>query len=136
MENQPLLKKIECAYVPVSDVPAAADWYGNVLGLRLRSPLEPGRGAIMIMGSGQWLFLLPSPGGHPLQFATMGWAETGAPYEMFPLCFETDDIQALEASLRGAGAWVENAIRNEGNCGFQLTFKDPDGNKFQAWQQP
>ncbi|WP_236575862.1 VOC family protein [Paenibacillus sp. USDA918EY] len=131
-----MLKRIECAYVPVSDVPAAVGWYENVLGLKLRSPLEPGRGAIMIMGSGQWLFLLPSPGGHPLRFETTGWDETGSPYEMFPLCFETDDIHALGASLKESGAWAESEIRDEGGCGLQLTFKDPDGNKFQAWQQP
>ena len=90
----------------------------------------------MIMGSGQWLFLLPSPGGHPLHFMTTGWAEGGSPFEMFPICFETDDIHALETSLRESGVWIEPEMRDEGGCGLQLNFKDLDGNKYQAWQQP
>ena len=136
MEKKALLKRIECAYLPVSDVVASAAWYERVLGLTLRSPVELGRGAIMVMGSGQWLFLLPSPGEHPLHFMTTGWASDGAPFEMFPICFETDDIAALDAALRESGVWVEQAVRDEGGCGMQLNFKDPDGNKFQVWQQP
>ncbi|WP_314590776.1 VOC family protein [Paenibacillus terrigena] len=136
MEKKALLKRIECAYLPVTDVTASAAWYEQVLGLTLRAPVEPGKGAIMIMGSGQWLFLLPSPGGHPLHFMTTGWAEGGSPFEMFPICFETDDIHALEASLRESGVWIEPEMRDEGGCGLQLNFKDLDGNKFQAWQQP
>jgi len=90
----------------------------------------------MIMGTGQWLFLLPSPEGHSLRFMTTGWTEDGAPFEMFPICFETDDIRTLEAALRESGVWVEKDVRDEGGCGLQLNFKDPDGNKFQVWQQP
>ncbi|WNQ09205.1 VOC family protein [Paenibacillus aurantius] len=131
-----LLKRVECVYLPVKDVPASAVWYERVLGLTLRSPVKPGGGAIMIMASGQWLFLLPSPEGDPLIFLTTGWTEDNSPYEMFPLCFETENIHALEASLRKSGVWMEQGIRDEGGCGLQLTFKDPDGNKIQAWQQP
>ena len=136
MERKTLLKKIECAYIPVTDVAASVAWYEKVLGLRLRSPVQPGGGAIMIMDSGQWLFLLPSRGGHPLNFVTTGWTEDRSPFEMFPICFETDNIQELDASLKEAGVWTEREIRDEGSCGLQLNFKDPDGNKFQVWQQP
>lgn len=131
-----LLKRIDCAYVPVTDAAAAAEWYGRVLGLKLRSAVQPGRGAIMIMGDGQWLFLLPSPGMTPLTFDTTGWGEEGETFEMFPLCFETEDIRSLHDSLQASGVWVEDGIRDEGGCGFQINFKDPDGNKYQAWQQP
>ncbi|WP_010269134.1 VOC family protein [Paenibacillus senegalensis] len=131
-----LLDKIECAYLPVTNVEASAEWYQRVLGLTLRSPVEPGKGAIMIMGSGQWLFLLPCLDGHPLQFMTTGWTEDGSLFEMFPICFETDEIYALAKALEESGAWTEGEVRNEGSCGLQLNFKDPDGNKFQVWQQP
>lgn len=134
--KQALLKRIECAYVPVSDVSASVMWYEQVLGLQLRSEIEPGRGAIMIMGDGQWLFLLPSPNMTPLTFSTTGWADNGEPFEMFPLCFETDDIQKLYSSLKASGVWLEADVRDEGGCGLQLNFKDPNGNKFQVWQQP
>lgn len=136
MKKKALLKRIECAYLPVKDVAASADWYERVLGLELRSPVQPGRGAIMILDSGQWLFLLPCPDGHPLSFLTTGWTEGHTPFEMFPICFETDDIRTLDASLRESGVWTEEGIRDEGGCGLQLDFKDPDGNKFQAYQQP
>ncbi|SFI40956.1 Catechol 2,3-dioxygenase [Paenibacillus sp. UNC496MF] len=136
MANKALLKRIECAYLPVKDVAASAAWYERVLGLKLRSPIEPGRGAIMIMDSGQWLFLLPCGEGHPLRFETTGWTEDGSPFEMFPICFETDDIRGMYEALRQAGAWMEETVRDEGSCGLQLNFKDPDGNKFQVWQLP
>ncbi len=137
MIKKALLKRIDCAYLPVTDVAASVAWYERVLGLTLREPARPpGKGAIMLMDSGQWLFLLPSPGGHPLHFMTTGWTEDGSVFEMFPMCFETDDIRALDSSLRESGVWTEQEVRNEGGCGLQLHFKDPDGNKFQAWQQP
>jgi glyoxylase I family protein len=136
MAKKALLKRIECAYLPVKDVVASAAWYERVLGLELRSPIEPGRGAIMVMDSGQWLFLLPSKDGHPLHFMTTGWTEDSTPFEMFPICFETDDIRAMYDSLQRSGVWTEETVRNEGSCGLQLNFKDPDGNKFQVWQQP
>jgi len=117
MEKKALLKRIECAYLPVTDVTASAAWYEQVLGLTLRAPVEPGKGAIMIMGSGQWLFLLPSPGGHPLHFMTTGWAEGGSPFEMFPICFETDDIHALETSLRESGVWMSQRCVMKADAG-------------------
>lgn len=131
-----MIKKIECAYVPVTNVEKAAEWYERVLGMKLRSPVETGRGAIMVMGDGGWLFLLPSPNLTPLTFETTGWTEDGETFEMFPLCFETEDIHSLYASLKEAGSWLETEIRDEGSCGLQLNFKDPDGNKYQVWQQP
>ncbi|WP_223829675.1 VOC family protein [Paenibacillus arenilitoris] len=131
-----MIKNINCAYVPVASPEKAAEWYGRVLGMKLRSPVEPGRGAIMVMDEGQWLFLLPSPDMTPLTFSTTGWADDGAPFEMFPICFTTTRIQPLYASLKESGAWVEADIRDEGSCGLQLMFKDPDGNKFQVFQEP
>lgn len=131
-----MINKIECAYVPVSNPEKSAEWYERVLGMKLRSPVEPGRGAIMIMKEGGWLFLLPSEGNTPMTFSTTAWTDDGAPFEMFPICFETSEIHALYASLKEAGAWVEQEIRDEGSCGFQLNFKDPDGNKYQAFQAP
>ncbi|WP_156889487.1 VOC family protein [Paenibacillus harenae] len=131
-----MIKNLNCAYVPVSDAVKSAEWYAQVLGMKLRAPVEPGRGAIMIMDEGQWLFLLPSPDGKPLTFSTTAWAENGESFEMFPICFTTTRMQSLYASLRESGTWVETDIRDEGSCGLQLTFKDPDGNKFQVFQEP
>lgn len=131
-----MLKRIDCAYIPVSDVAKSADWYEKVLGLKLRSPVKPGRGAIMIMDNGQWLVLLPSPGMTPITFTTTGWAEDGEEFQMFTLCFETEDIEKVHASLSASGVWVEGDSRDRDLCGLQLQFKDPDGNKFQVYQQP
>lgn len=131
-----MLKRIDCVYVPVSDVAASAEWYEKVLCLKLRSPVKPGRGAIMIMDNGQWLFLLPSSGGSPLVFPTTGWTEDGEEFEMFAVSFETDDIGKVHASLLASGVGVEGEIRDERGGGLQLLFKDPDGNKFRVYQHP
>ena len=132
-----LLKSIDCAYLPVSSVAASAVWYEHVLGLIPHETARPPKqGAIMVLGDGYWLFLLPAVEARPLQFKTTEWSGGEPVFEMFPLCFETEDIHALFASLKAAGTWTEPAVRDEGSCGLQLHFKDPDGNKFQAFQQP
>lgn len=93
-----MIKRIECAYLPVSDVAESAKWYEQVLGMKLRAEIEPGKGAIMIMNDGGWLFLLPSPGMTPNTFPTTGWTEDGGTFEMFPLCFESDNIPSCAKS--------------------------------------
>lgn len=127
-EMKPLLKGVHCNYIPVADVNRAREWYMRVLGLKPRSP----EGGIMIMGSGQWLFLIESKDRPNANFTTDDWE--GENFEMFSLTFETEDIVALHESLRENGAQVE-PVTDYGSCGLQFRFKDPDGNKFNVWQQ-
>lgn len=123
----PLLKGVLCNYIPVADMPRAKEWYTRVLGLKPRSP----EGGIMIMGSGQWLFLMESKTPGNANFVTDHWE--GDNFEMFSLTFETEDIIKLHQSLQANGAEVEPIV-DYGGCDLQFRFKDLDGNKFNVWQ--
>lgn len=126
--TKPLLKGVHCNYIPLADTARAREWYMRVLGLRAFKP----DGGIMIMGSGQWLFLMESKDRPHANFTTDHWE--GDNFEMFSLTFETEDIITLHESLREHGAHVE-PIKDYGGCNLQFRFKDPDGNKFNVWQR-
>ncbi|MCR2803535.1 VOC family protein [Paenibacillus soyae] len=123
----PLVKGVHCTYLPVSSLERSRTWYMQALGLK---PFER-NDSILIMGSGQWIFLLESKDRPNANFTTDQWE--GDNFEMFSLTFETGDILTLHQSLREHGASVE-AITDNGSCGLQFRFKDPDGNRFNVWQ--
>lgn len=127
--SQPLVKGVHCNYIPVANAKRAKEWYMRVLGLKQVRP----DGGIVVMGSGQWLFLIESKDRPNANFTTADWSETDSNFEMFSLTFETENIVALHESLRQHGAEVE-PITDNGPCGLQFIFKDPDGNRFNVWQ--
>ncbi|RIX52113.1 VOC family protein [Paenibacillus nanensis] len=129
VSQKPLLKKVHCNYLPVSNLQAAVNWYEEMFGLTVRKR-EPD-GAILILGDGQWLFLLETAERKTANFRTSQW--DGDNYEMFSLTFETENIVELHKRLREQGAEVAPLV-DQGSCGLQFTFKDPDGNKFNVWQ--
>lgn len=128
--QKPLLKRVSHNYLPVSNVELAAEWYKETLGLTVR-PRNPGEGAILVLGNGQWLFLLETKEKKTANFVTDQWE--GDDYEMFSLTFEVENIVEVHKRLRESGVHVEPLIE-EGSCGLQFKFKDPDGNKFNVWQ--
>lgn len=128
---KPLLLRVSHNYLPVSDLKKATEFYVDYLGLTLLRP----DGNILILGNGQWLFLLESKSNKNANFVTDQWENAGTDYEMFSLTFETDDIIKLHESLRKSGTQVESIIDHDG-CGLQFKFKDLDGNKFNVWQDP
>jgi len=119
---QPLLKAVNCIYIPVADSKEAADWYEKHLGLNRVSP----GGDVMLLGNGMWMFLSRSPG------QTSNF-EGGDGSVISPFTFETEDISTLHRSLTMSGICVE-PIEDFGGCGLKFWFKDPDGNKFHVWQ--
>jgi predicted enzyme related to lactoylglutathione lyase len=124
---KPLLKSVHCNYLPVTDLKRAADWWEEYLGLKRFKP----DGSILILGNGQWLFLLESKSKTNANFTTDLWE--GENYEMFSLTFEVDDIVKVHKSLQESGAEVYR-LEDRDRCGLQFTFKDLDGNKFNVWQ--
>ncbi|WP_373876547.1 VOC family protein [Paenibacillus spongiae] len=49
------------------------------------------------------------------------------------LMFQVEDIEKLYSSLKQSGAEVEE-IRDNGGCGLEFYFYDPEGNKYVAWE--
>ncbi|MBO9597271.1 MAG: VOC family protein [Cohnella sp.] len=127
--QKPMLTRVSHNYLPVANVEQASKWYEETFGLTVK-PRSPG-GAIVVLGNGQWLFLLETKEKRTANFTTDQWS--GDEYEMFSLTFEVDNIVELHKRLRECGAYVE-PLYDEGGCGLQFKFKDPDGNKFNVWQ--
>ncbi|TQR40904.1 VOC family protein [Paenibacillus popilliae] len=126
----PMLKRVSHNYLPVSNVELASKWYKETLGLTVR-PRGSAEGAILVLGNGQWLFLLETKEKKTANFMTDQWE--GDQYEMFSLTFEVENIVEIHKRLRESGVYVE-PISDQGSCGLQFKFKDPDGNKFNVWQ--
>ncbi|GAA0371969.1 VOC family protein [Bacillus horti] len=127
VKTKPLLKKVHCNYLPVSDLKKAVDWYIQYFSVKQLEANDK----ILVLGSGQWLFLLESKTKENANFYTDHW--DGENYEMFSLTFEVEDIIQLHQSLQHSGAYVGPLV-DHGSCGLQFVFKDLDGNKFNAWQ--
>jgi hypothetical protein len=121
---EPLLKAVNCIYIPVADPHKAADWLEKYLGLNRVSP----GGDVMLLGNGIWLFLSKSQG----QTSHFIGADGS---EVMAFTFETEEIITLHQSLTRSGTYVE-PIEDCGDCGLKFCFKDPDGNKFHIWQDP
>ncbi|MCM3041281.1 VOC family protein [Paenibacillus motobuensis] len=129
--QKPLLKRVLCNYLPVSNLEHATKWYEEIFGLSVRKR-DP-NGSILILGDGQWLFLLESTEKRTANFITSQW--DGDEYEMFSLTFEVENIVELHKRLRENEVDVESLVDHD-SCGLQFKFKDPDGNKFNVWQDP
>jgi predicted enzyme related to lactoylglutathione lyase len=127
--RKPLLKRVHCNYLPVSDSKRASLWFEKTFGLK-RLDREPA-GSIMVLGTGQWLFLLETKEKKTANFFTDQWE--GGHYEMFSMSFEVENIVELHKRLREDGVEVEPLVDHD-SCGLQFKFKDPDGNKFNVWQ--
>ncbi|BBH20603.1 hypothetical protein Back11_19480 [Paenibacillus baekrokdamisoli] len=120
----PLLKAVNCIYIPVADPQKAAAWFEKYLGLNRVSP----GGDVMLLGNGIWLFLCKCEG-QTSHFVGLDGSEVCS------FTFETEDIFTLHQSLTNSGAYVE-PIEDYGGCGLKFWFKDPDGNRFHIWQDP
>lgn len=126
----PMLTRVSHNYLPVSNLELASRWYNETLGLTVR-PRGSSDPAILVLGNGQWLFLLETKEKRTANFLTDQWE--GEKYEMFSLTFEVENIVEVHKRLRESGVYVE-PISDQGSCGLQFKFKDPDGNKFNVWQ--
>ena len=123
--TRPLLKGIDCIYIPVVDAQKSAEWFEKYMGLNRVSP----GGDVMLLGNGTWMFLLTCPDGQTSHFLGMDGGECHS------FTFETEDIITLHQSLTSSGTIVE-PIEDCGGCGLKFIFKDLDGNRFHIWQDP
>ncbi len=66
-----------------------------------------------------------------MKYKTDAWA--GPNFDMNVLSFQVEDIERLHRDLILSGVYAED-IRDNGGCGIEFYFADPDGNKFCAWE--
>jgi predicted enzyme related to lactoylglutathione lyase len=55
--------------------------------------------------------------------------------QSFMINYRVDDLDAMIAQLRAAGAWVDEKVE-ESEYGRFGWAKDPEGNRFELWQPP
>jgi len=115
------MSEVSVRYI-VDDVDAAVAFYRDRLGFEVR--MQPGPGFAMLVRGGLRL-LLNAPGGGGGAGESMPDGSVPAPGGWNRFQLETDDLDALIASLGGA------TFRNEivqGRGGRQILVEDPSGN--------
>jgi predicted enzyme related to lactoylglutathione lyase len=110
---------VDFVCVPTSDLAAAMDFYGNVLGLP-RSTLwqRPGQEPIGAeFETGSLTLALVDSAALGLEFS---------PHKL-PIALHVDDVEAARAELESRGVSFNGETIDSGVC-HQALFEDPDGN--------
>jgi predicted enzyme related to lactoylglutathione lyase len=115
--SESLVRGVDFVSVPTTDLPAAIDFYANVLGLE-RGKLwgrENPVGAEFETGN--------------LTIALMANERLGIPFRPtgVPIEFRVDDVPAARAELESRGVRFRGDTIDSGVC-HQALFEDPDGN--------
>lgn len=113
------VKKLQNAYYVTRDMDRAVAFYRDVLGLSL-SFQDGGKWAQMKAGDVNFSLASPEEAAEGAEGATV--------------IFEVDDIEAAKAALEHGGGTVLG-LRDMGDHGRALTFRDPDGNLVQLFQR-
>lgn len=113
----------------VADVPAAVDFYTNLLGFQIAMGPGPGFAAL---SRGDLRLLLNQPGA--------GGAGQAMPDGILPqpggwnrIQLEVDDLEAFVSQLTAAGAHFLNEIV-AGRGGKQILLQDPSGNLIELFE--
>jgi uncharacterized protein YndB with AHSA1/START domain/catechol 2,3-dioxygenase-like lactoylglutathione lyase family enzyme len=105
--------------IPSRDLAAAAEFYGNVLGLeessRWQRPGQEPLGIEFETGTVTLALFAPEQAGIPFQ-----------PHKV-PIALRVDDVAAARAELEARGVEFQGEIIDSGVC-HQAIFEDPDGN--------
>ena len=111
-------------FFKASDPKGLATWYERVLGV----PLESWGGAIFRWSSGG------PPGAVTVWSAFSSDTKYFAPSEKpFMINFVVDDLDAMLAQARAAGAQVDDKVMDEDNGRFGWLM-DPEGNRIELWE--
>lgn len=111
-----MISGVDFVMVPTADLAAAAEFYGEVLGLR-RSVYVPDRGYAEFETGNLTLSVV-----EPLKM--------GMELHLNPnhIALHVDDVAAAREELEGRGAVFEGEILDTGVCHMGF-FADPDGNR-------
>ncbi len=113
------VQKLQNAYYVTSDMARAVGFYRDALGLDL-----------IFQDGDKWTQF--KAGG--VNFAMASNEEAPESAVGATIVFEVDDIDSTAGALRAAGAEILG-IRDMGDHGRTLSFRDPDGNLVQLYQR-
>jgi catechol 2,3-dioxygenase-like lactoylglutathione lyase family enzyme len=114
--SKPIVNQIGAAFIPVSDIERARDWYCDILGL-------PADGEILF----GHLYILPMNGTDIVLDSKIHSEETI--YKAPPFHFNTNDIEEAYEYMKSKNVELTTGI--EGNW---FNFRDPDGNHLMICQ--
>ncbi|MBO9596326.1 MAG: hypothetical protein J7559_00665, partial [Cohnella sp.] len=111
---------IECLYFPADDVEGMYDWYKKHFN----------------EGNTRHRPLFYEKATHPGQHCSFQTESKvpGESYEMYVARLETDCIVPLFERVSRSDDIILEPLRDEGADGITFVFTDPQGNKFQIWQ--
>jgi catechol 2,3-dioxygenase-like lactoylglutathione lyase family enzyme len=119
--DDPVIKAIKFASIPVSDQDRALDFYTKKLGLRVitDTPLD---------GRQRWIELgIPRAETRLVLFTAPGQAQMIG--GLMNVAFSADDVEATAKDMKARGVeFVQEPRRAD--WGTSAVFKDPDGNQF------
>jgi catechol 2,3-dioxygenase-like lactoylglutathione lyase family enzyme len=124
------MTEVSVRYI-VDDVDAAVAFYTSHLGFELRTRPAPG---FAMLSRGDLRLLLNAPGaGGAGQAMPDGTVPEPGGWNRFQI--EVDDLDAMVARLRGAGATFRGDVIS-GRGGQQALLQDPAGNLVELFQAP
>ena len=113
----PLVTGVDFITVPTRDLPAAKEFYGNVLGLHCSAEYDTAPGAEYETGSLTLQLIDSDVIGREFQ-----------PHA-FPIALHVDDVVAARAELESRGVSFVQPTIDSGVCHMAF-FTDPEGNSF------
>jgi glyoxylase I family protein len=126
--QEALLKRIECIYIPVTNAAVTKEFFMKHKLITINK-----KGNVKL-ASGQGIFFLETKVPYSTNFQTPDWDENNENYEIEGFCFEVEHIHELYMHMSLSDAVVRE-LKDFAGCGYGFIFKDPDGNKYAAWQQ-
>jgi catechol 2,3-dioxygenase-like lactoylglutathione lyase family enzyme len=123
------IQKLGVVCVPVSDQERAIEFYVDTLGFEKRADIPFGNGyrwvEVAPADAVTTIAIVPPPPGNPT-----GNVQTG-------IGLHTDDVEAVHADLKAAGADVDEEISRMGDpVPPMFWFRDPDGNSLMVVEVP
>lgn len=121
-----LLKMVSCIYVPCADPERTMNWF------RAQFQLLSSDGPWLTLENGTDLMFIETTDETRMKYNGKSWG--GDPnFDMPILMFQVEDLEKLYNSMKQSGSEIEE-IRDNGGCGREFYFYDPEGNKYVAWE--
>lgn len=129
MENtapKKILKTVSCIYIPCANPERTMNWF------RAQFQLLSSDGPWLTLENGTDLMFIETTDETRMKYKAESWG--GDPnFDMPILMLQVEDIEKLYSSMEQNGSEVEE-IRDNGGCGLEFYFYDPEGNKYVAWE--
>lgn len=119
----PVLRKVNCLYIPANDPDMLHEWFNQVFGLNHKGWTKLANGLTLI-------FVKSETSG---RLAFEGHWDGKTDFKMYVMQFEVENAEALHRTLNEGGIQVSH-LRDNGGCGLEFDFYDPEGNRYCAWE--